>query len=131
LGEPGRAAVVLLDDCQWADEPTVKLLAAWQRRRDPAGRHTLVVAAFRAEDVSPNHPLRELQPVAHLQLGPLAGDEVALLAESMAGTLPGAALELVAQLADGNPFMAGAVLRGLVETDTLIGNVTGLELDAR
>ena len=32
LGDAGRAAVVLLDDCQWADEPTIKLLGAWQRR---------------------------------------------------------------------------------------------------
>ncbi len=47
LGSPAHPAVVLLDDTQWADELTLKLLHHWHR---PNGdrRYTLVVAAFRS-----------------------------------------------------------------------------------
>ncbi|TMB15204.1 MAG: hypothetical protein E6J65_21680 [Deltaproteobacteria bacterium] len=56
LGSQMRPAVILLDDCQWADELTAKLLA--ERDRWPANSHTLVVVAFRSEEVGPAHPLR-------------------------------------------------------------------------
>ena len=34
LGEKGRPALVLLDDCQWADQLTLKVIDAWRRRED-------------------------------------------------------------------------------------------------
>src|SRR3954471_11749475 len=34
LGDAERPAVLLLDDCQWADELTISLLNAWQTRSD-------------------------------------------------------------------------------------------------
>ena len=33
LGTPQSPALVVLDDCQWADELTLKLLGYWQRRQ--------------------------------------------------------------------------------------------------
>ena len=88
LGAPERPALILLDDCQWADEATLKLLAAWQRRRDPSHvqpRHTLVVVAFRSEDVPAGHRLRGLSPHGHLRLPPFQPRDIRRLAESMAG----------------------------------------------
>ena len=32
LGTTGRPVLVLLDDCQWADQLTLKVLSNWQRR---------------------------------------------------------------------------------------------------
>ncbi|MDQ6839118.1 MAG: serine/threonine-protein kinase, partial [Actinomycetota bacterium] len=52
LGEPERPALVLLDDCQWSDGLTARLLARWNERSD-GSCHVLVVAAFRSEEVGP------------------------------------------------------------------------------
>src|SRR5262249_32390423 len=67
LGATGRPVLVLLDDCQWADQLTLKVLAAWQRQ-PAAQRRVLLAAAFRSEEVAVGHPLRALQPTAHLTL---------------------------------------------------------------
>ncbi|WP_447972830.1 ATP-binding protein [Nitrospira sp. Kam-Ns4a] len=47
LGTPAKPAVVLLDDCQWADDLTIKLLHHWlshrvtrQGQEDAESRHT-------------------------------------------------------------------------------------------
>ncbi len=118
LGAPGREAVVILDDAQWADELSLRLLGAWARRAAP-DRRTLVIAAFRQEEVGDEHPLRRMGASEHLRLPPLAPEEVASLATTMAGALPAEAIDAVERLSDGNPFMATAVLRGLVESDAL------------
>src|SRR5262249_2428829 len=119
LGTPSRPALVLLDDCQWADEVALKLLLHFhQRRRDVEGRrpgHLLVVASFRSEEVSEGHPLRMVPDARRVVLPTLSPDEVRALAESMAGVLPNAATRVVTELAGGSPFMATAVLRGMVE----------------
>ncbi|HET6690508.1 MAG TPA: AAA family ATPase, partial [Miltoncostaeaceae bacterium] len=118
LGAPGREAVVILDDAQWADEVSVRLLAAWARRAAP-DRRTLVIVAFREEEVPADHPLRAAGAREHLQLPPMGAAEVASLATTMAGTLPDEAIDAVARLSGGNPFMATAVMRGLVESAAL------------
>jgi PAS domain S-box-containing protein len=121
--------LLVLDDCQWADALTVRLLAELFAERD-APRHLGVIAAFRSEEVAADHPLRMLPAAETMHLGPLSRRSIALLAESMAGTLPEAALDTVARLADGNPFMAAAVLRGLVESEALVPSAHGWSFDA-
>jgi signal transduction histidine kinase/tetratricopeptide (TPR) repeat protein len=124
LGSAGEPAVVLLDDAQWADELSLKLLAYWQQGRDTV-RHTLVLVAFRTEEVDPGHPLRRLTDTARVELGPLGIEEIVQLAESMAGPLPAEATEVLIRLCGGVPFMASAILRGLVESGALIREPTG------
>src|SRR5581483_9220145 len=51
LGSSQRPAIMLLDDCQWADEPTLRLLTRWQREVADRPTHVLVVVAYRAEEV--------------------------------------------------------------------------------
>jgi two-component system sensor kinase len=131
LGEPGRPALVLLDDCQWADEPTLRLLDRWSSRTVPEGsRATMVVAAFRSEEVGDSHPLRRLPARLELRLPPFGDEDVRGLVESMAGPLPDDAVEVVEQLSAGSPFMASAVLRGLVEVGALVRERDGWEVDA-
>jgi diguanylate cyclase (GGDEF)-like protein/PAS domain S-box-containing protein len=132
LGAPERPALVLLDDCQWADGLTIQLLAQWQRgsvgARRP-GRHVLVVAAFRAEEVAAGHPLRAVNPLTTVALAPFGDGDVEALCESMAGPLPVEAVATIVRLAEGSPFMASAVLRGMVESGALRATPGGWEID--
>ncbi len=130
LGQPTRPALILLDDCQWADQMTLSLLAKWQSRRERDGDGTvLVVAAFRSEDVPNGHPLRALDPLRNVALGPFSPQDVEALCLSMAGPLPAEAVSTVARLADGSPFMASAVLRGMVESGALRDTPDGWMID--
>jgi signal transduction histidine kinase/tetratricopeptide (TPR) repeat protein len=130
LGEPDRPALVLLDDCQWADEPTLRLLERWStRRRGDGNGATMVVVAFRTEEVGPSHALRRLDARTRLELPPFGDDDVRGLVESMAGPLPDEAVEVVEQLSSGSPFMASAVLRGLVEIGALVREGEVWEVD--
>ena len=142
LGTPDRAALVLLDDVQWADEATVRLLRRWRHGAgrasgaegeapagDAPGGRVLVVVAFRGEAVGEGHPLRRLSPDAHLRLAAMEPGEVRRLAVSMAGDLPEPALALVQSLAAGSPFMAAAALRGLSEAGALVAGDGGWRVE--
>ena len=130
LGETGRPALLVLDDCQWADGLTIALLARWQAARVDAGSgRVLVVAAFRSEEVAVGHPLRAVRPWATLELAPFGPEDVGSLCASMAGALPAAALDTIVRLAEGSPFMAAAVLRGMVESGALRDTPLGWEVD--
>ena len=132
LGSEDRHALVLLDDCQWADWLTVELLRVWQsRHRSGESRHVMLVVAYRSEEVAPDDALRKLKPSSRVALSPLKDDQVRRLAESMAGPLPHEALEVVLRLADGSPFMAAELVRGLVETGAIRGGPSGWEVDWR
>ncbi|MDT4926593.1 MAG: hypothetical protein QOG01_4306 [Pseudonocardiales bacterium] len=124
-----RPILLILDDCQWADTLTVRLLADLFDDPTRAPRHLGVIAAFRSEEVASDHPLHAISNAQALHLGPLSDESVALLAESMAGPLPSQAIDIVVRLADGNPFMATAVLRGLVESDAVVATRTGWVVD--
>ncbi|SFI30003.1 response regulator [Planctomicrobium piriforme] len=128
LGTQQNPAVVILDDCQWAAELVHGLLQRWHMlRASKPGIQSFVqlVVVFRSEEVPDSHPLRRMVPDVHLRLGPLDERDVQRLIESMAGPLPAAAVETVVRLADGVPFMASAILHGLVETQALVPEAHG------
>lgn len=128
LGTADTPAVVLLDNYQWADDLLMKFMAHWQSWQDKqqefAG-NVLLVVAFCTEDVPNGHPLRNLHPSAHLRLPSFESEEVRALVCSMAGPLPMEAIEFITKFAEGSPFMAVAILRGLVESRALeiVGSV--------
>ena len=127
LAAPGTPVLVALDDCQWADEFTLKLISHWSSHRPQADRErrVVLVAAFRSEEAPPGHPLRRLHPSAHITLPGFDDEEMRRILVSMAGPLPEEAVEVVERLSEGNPFMATAVLRGLVETGALVERSDG------
>lgn len=118
LGTPGRPAVVALDDCHWADEVTVEALAGWSAGASE-GAHVLVVATLRSEDGAQVRRALAAAGTERMLLGPLSRAQIAQVVESMAGPVPQAAVDVVAELSRGNPFLASAVLRGLVEAGAL------------
>ena len=122
LGTSERPALVVLDDCQWADDLTYRLIHRWatQTRTAHVDNRVLLIAAFRSEEVPADHPLRRMQPTLHLGLSGLSAQEMQQLVESMAGPLPPDVVSAVTRLADNSPFMASAVLRGLVESGNLV-----------
>ncbi|MGO9111479.1 MAG: response regulator [Thermoguttaceae bacterium] len=136
LGTPEQPALIVLDDCQWADELMARLIVHWQANRgdvsggELAGRgYVLVAAAFRSEEVAGDHVFRRLRPPLHLRLASLEPDDVRRLAESMAGPLPEAAVDTVIARSDGCPFMASAVLRGMVESGALVAEPDGWRVE--
>jgi signal transduction histidine kinase/DNA-binding response OmpR family regulator/tetratricopeptide (TPR) repeat protein len=129
LEATGRPVLVLLDDCQWADQLTLKVLSNWQRRTPALKRAILVIAAFRSEEVPASHSLRALESVAHLALPSFPAAHVRKLVESMAGELPDEAVNVIERLAEGSPFMAAAALRGLVESGALVPAPTGWRVE--
>ncbi|MGQ0624423.1 MAG: AAA family ATPase [Sporichthyaceae bacterium] len=118
LGTPERPAVLALDDCHWADEVSLEALAGWSG--DPSdSAHVLIVVALRPQDGAAAREVLAGAGAEPLALGPLSRTQIAQVVESMAGPVPQAALDVVEELSRGNPFMASAVLRGLVEAGAL------------
>ncbi|HEY6397057.1 MAG TPA: AAA family ATPase, partial [Solirubrobacteraceae bacterium] len=131
LGSRTHPVVVILDDCQWSSSLTARLLEHWQLTAGTAGsqRNVLLVAAFRSESVPASHPFRRVSPTVRVALPPLADGDIERLAETMAGELPPEARDPVVRLSRGNPFMACAVLRGLVECGALVDEPFGWRVD--
>ena len=82
--------MVVLDDCQWADELMIRLIAHWQASLDDSSvkRHVLLVVAFRSEEVAEDHAFRRIHPAAHLRLALFDPGDLRRLAERSG---PGAA----------------------------------------
>ena len=131
LGTPESPALVVLDDCQWADELMNRLIVHWQAERGGAKAkgHVLVVAGFRSEEVADDHVLRRSRAALHLRLSHFKPDDVRQLVESMAGPLPDTAVDEIVARAEGCPFMASAVLRGMVESGALAAEADGWRVE--
>ncbi|HLF23463.1 MAG TPA: hypothetical protein VI565_06020, partial [Burkholderiales bacterium] len=85
----------------------------------------MIVAAFRREEVSDDHPLRLVRPPVHLVLSPFDAESTRRLLQSMAGTVPDELVDAVVRISGGNPFGASAVLRGMIERGVLSQTATG------
>ena len=128
LGSAARPAVILLDDGQWLDDLSLKLVSRWHRQRRRSW--VMIVAAYRGEEVADDSRLRGLALTSPIVLRPLDAGEVRQLAESIAGVLPPEALDVVQRLSEGNPFIAGAVVDGLVEGGALVDTPSGWRVDS-
>ncbi|WAS90733.1 AAA family ATPase [Nannocystis punicea] len=124
----GGPLVLFLDDLQWADLASLKLLQLFLT--SPSPRRLLVVGAYRDNEVGPAHPLtaavEELRAkglaVHELALGPLAPHHLGeLLADVLGGTVEHAMplARVVSRKTDGNPFFVGLFLRGLYQDGLL------------
>jgi DNA-binding CsgD family transcriptional regulator len=131
-----RPLVLLLDDLHWADPASLDLLRVLAR--DLANQAILLVATYRADEITRRHPLYALLPLlvrearaARLDLRPLGDDDLRALVRAR-HALPAADEDrLVAYLqgrAEGNPLYVGELLRALEEAGTLRADGPGWAL---
>jgi class 3 adenylate cyclase len=136
LRELGRSRPLLLvvDDLQWADRPTL-LLLRHLLTATVTGRY-MILGTFRDSEVDDRHPLADLlatlhrhEEVGRVSLRGLADDDLVDLLVSAAGhELPEEGIVLAHTLrreTNGNPFFAIEILRHLAETGLIARNGTG------
>ncbi|MBW4495623.1 MAG: AAA family ATPase [Oscillatoria princeps RMCB-10] len=120
--KPEHPLVVFLDDLQWADSASLKLIQLLMT--DPDSQYLLMIGAYRDNEVSPAHPLvltlEDIQntgaTVNNITLQPLQLSHVSqLVADTLhdetARSLPIA--ELVFNKTQGNPFFLTQLLQTL------------------
>ncbi|MEG4349727.1 AAA family ATPase [Microcoleus sp. LAD1_D5] len=123
--------VIFLDDLQWADSASLKLIQLLMTATD--NRYLLLIGAYRDNEVFPAHPfmltLAEIQKteakVNTLTLTPLAQADVnSLVADTLACStaLARPLTELVYQKTQGNPFFSTQFLKSLHEERLIVFN---------
>ncbi len=118
IGKLVKPTMVFLDDCHNADSLTLRLIKRWERQPKD-DRFTTFVVSFRTDESNIDYLLNQVKPERCITL--LGFDNVSMkkLIESMAGKLPSNVIDTVQGIANGNPFVASAVVRGLVEAKVL------------
>jgi predicted ATPase len=135
LGRAARARpiVLVLDDLQGADQPSLLLLRFLARGlRDVP---LLVVGTFREVALTRGDPLAETlgellrEPVTtRLSLRGFSEAEVARFVEAAGLAAPPALVARIHERTEGNPFFMGEIVRWLAETGQLEGPDRGLDV---
>ncbi len=116
LVAPGAPLLLVADDLQWFDAPSLQFLHYLLRSQ--AGAPLMVAATARREELDAGHPVAELtaglqalERLSEIELGRLSRAETGLLAERMLGSpLAQGAAELLFAGSEGNPlFLVEAV----------------------
>ena len=123
-----QPTVLVLDDLQWSDSQSLRLLRHVVTTVESA--RLLVLGTFRDTELSPSNPLRDLlgalqrEPsISRIELKGFDDTGVLAFMEAAAGQrLEEAATDLAHALCletEGNPFFVGEVLRSLMETGAI------------
>ena len=110
---PEHALLLFLDDLQWADAASLRLLE--EVATDPDTHHLLLVGAYRQNEVDPLHPLVQMfervrktrRAVSEVVLGPFGMEDVlALVADTVRSERERARplAAVVCAKTEGNPF---------------------------
>ncbi len=121
--------VIFLDDLQWADLASLKLMQSLGRDGDT--QYLLLIGAYRDHEVSPAHPLmlvvdelRQAEVVVNtITLSPLSQTCLNHLVADTLHNSPDAALpltELVYQKTQGNPFFSSQFLKSLHQDELIV-----------
>ena len=118
--------VIFLDDLQWADSATLKLIELMIKDED---MHLFLIGAYRDHEVSPTHPLsialesmrNERVIINEIQLKPLKLEHInQLIADTLHSQANVNSLaELVERKTGGNPFFVNQFLRTLHQENLL------------
>lgn len=120
--------VLFLDDLQWADMPSLKLIELLLS--DIESTHLLLIGAYRDNEVDARHPLTQIietlraeEDLVHeITLKPLPEDELRQLVADTLHTTPEQCTglsDLLTQKTGGNPFFVNEFLKSL-HTDKLV-----------
>ncbi len=135
LTELSRQAPVLLvlDDLQWADRPTLLLLRHLARATNPA--RVLILGAYRSSERRGdtfNNALAELQRdrlASQLDIRGLSEAETAELVRLRAGETPSRSFaRALYEETEGNPFFVEEIVRHLLEAGVHVGSASASEL---
>ena len=129
LGWEGRPAVLLLDDCQWADELSLRVVGRWAKGRP--GGYVSVVAALRQDDLAEGHPVSGWPDAITVELRPFDDAATRDLVTSMIGRIPDEAHSVIRRVSGGRPFVLTSVVRALVESGALRPGARGWLIDPR
>lgn len=128
FSQPEHPLVVFLDDLQWADLSSLKLIELIVT--NPENQYLLMIGAYRDQEVSPDHPLihilERVQPtraiVQQIILHPLQVSHVTqLVADTLHTDLARteSLAKLVFQKTQGNPFFLTQLLKSLYQDQWL------------
>jgi predicted ATPase len=126
--------VLVLDDLQWADRPTIQLLR--HLVSSDVAMRLVVVGTFRDSEITTTHPLADALAALHREEGVerialrgLGDDELLSLLESIAGhEMASDGLQMRDALlaeTEGNPFFVHEMLRHLAETGAILQDGSG------
>ena len=126
--------VLFLDDLQWVDLATLRLLESLASC--PELKHVLLIGAYRDNEVTPTHPLMTMvgrlheqqAPLVELTLAPLAEDDVAALIADAFHTDAERARPLavlVFRKTLGNPFFVAQFLHTLYREQLVVFQLGG------
>ncbi|MEG4593274.1 ATP-binding sensor histidine kinase [Microcoleus sp. F8_C2] len=132
FGSVEHPLVIFLDDLQWADSATLKLLQVMMA--DEETKYLFLMGAYRDNEVNPTHPLIMTLEALHKQeatinqitLTPLNIEHIAKLIADTVRRDRGAVMplsELVVGKTQGNPFFVNQFLRTLYEENLLNFNL--------
>ncbi len=128
LADSDHPLVIFLDDLQWADAASLKLI--YQLSTDPETGHLLLLGAYRDNETGHGHPLLETLDRARETIGAIEQISPAVLSRenirAMAADALGASPEDTASLAElvlektgGNPFFTREFLKELYRNGSL------------
>ena len=120
FAQPRHPLVIFLDDLQWADSASLKLIELVMG--DDELRHLFLIGTYRDNEVGPAHPLTMLLDsllkrgslLKEVHLGPLDLPQTSQLIADTVGQTPeavGPLAELVHRKTDGNPFFINELLK--------------------
>jgi len=126
--QPEHPLVLFLDDLQWVDSATLKLLNVFMT--DSETRNLFLIGAFRDNEVDANHPFmmtleslrKENVHIKQITLKPLVFQDInQLIAESLHQNLKAvqSLTDLVMRKTGGNPFFVTQFLQALYEEELL------------
>ena len=127
LGWDGRPAILLLDDCQWADELSLKVVGRWAA--DRPGGYVSVVASLRQEEIGEGHPVLGWSNASTVELRPLDATATRDLVTSMIGQIPDEAHAVIKRISGGRPFVLTSIVRAMVESGALRPGHRGWQVD--
>jgi two-component system sensor kinase len=116
LGTEGKPALLLLDDVQWADTQSWKVLEQWRRGWSGCGQHVLVVvSSLFQEEGAHQRALGGLGSHARFLLGGLEREAVEAMVSSMLGRHEPRLRQLIWSLGSGNPLLSEEVVYSLLD----------------
>lgn len=119
LDQLSSPLLVILDDCQWADDLSIKVIRSWSHEKDGC-RRMLMLVSYRSEEISSQSLLSSVESTEDIEILPFALEDVKKIVLAMAGKVPDRVIDDVYLISNGNPFMIGSLLRGLVESQAIV-----------